>query len=306
MRSRGDTEYRVGTASWTDPTLLASGFYPRTAKSAEARLRFYAEHFNTVEVDSTYYALPSERNAALWVQRTPDDFHFNVKAFALLTQHAAETRALPQAIRALLPAAALRAPRVRQPPPAALALSFEMFRNALEPLRHARKLGCILFQFPPWFTASAAHAAYVDFCQTQMPGCRLAIEFRHASWFDGATAQTVDFLSQRTLCLVNTDAPEAPSIPRAPWTRTGDTGYARFHGRNRSAWFRHQGTAADRFKYLYSDDELHALAAQVRRLGEAEARVVYAIFNNCYGDYGIRNALTLQPLLQSASVSANR
>jgi uncharacterized protein YecE (DUF72 family) len=299
MRSRSDTDYRVGTASWTDQTLLASGFYPRPAKTAEARLRFYAEHFNTVEVDSTYYALPSERNAALWVQRTPDDFQFNVKAFAWLTQHAAETRALPQSIRALLPAAALRAPRVRQPPADALTVSFEMFRSALEPLRNAGKLGCILFQFPPWFTANAAHAAYVDFCQAQMPGDRLAIEFRHTSWFDGATAGTIDFLSQRGLCLVNTDAPEAPSIPRSPWTGTGDAAYVRFHGRNRPAWFRHQGTAADRFKYLYSDDELHGCAARIRNLGAAGARVVYAIFNNCYSDYGVRNALTLQHLLHA-------
>jgi len=285
----------VGTASWTDPTLLAAGFYPRGAKSAEARLRFYAEHFNTVEVDSTYYALPSERNAALWALRTPPDFQLNIKAFALLTQHPAETRALPSAIKALLPAAALRQPRLSHPPPEVLQRSFEMFRSALEPLRAVRKLGCILFQFPPWFTASAVHEAYVDVCQAQLPGDQLAIEFRHTSWLNGRTQPTLDFLAARRLSLVCLDAPQAQSIVRVPFVTTSDIAYVRLHGRNRQAWFQRSGTAAERFKYLYSDDELDACAEQIRRLGEA--RTVHVIFNNCYGDYGVRNALAMQRLL---------
>lgn len=83
-------EFRVGTASWTDPTLVKSDlFYPPSVRIAEDRLRFYAERFSTVEVDSTYYALPAERNAELWAERTPVDFLFNVKAYALMTQHPA-------------------------------------------------------------------------------------------------------------------------------------------------------------------------------------------------------------------------
>src|SRR5207244_11307739 len=89
-----------GTSSWTDRTLLASKrFYPSSARSAEERLRFYAERFPLVEVDSTYYGLPSERNAALWAERTPPHFVFNIKAFALLTHHPVGARGLPAKLR---------------------------------------------------------------------------------------------------------------------------------------------------------------------------------------------------------------
>jgi uncharacterized protein YecE (DUF72 family) len=303
-----DIEYRVGTASWTDPTLLSAGFYPRTAKSAEARLRFYAEHFDTVEVDSTYYALPAERNALLWAQRTPRGFRFNIKAFALLTQHAAETRALPAALKALLPPETLRQPRLSHPSARVLELSFEMFRAALAPLRDAGKLGCILFQFPPWFVANDINATYVDFCRTQLPADRLAIEFRHTSWFNGRTAGTIDFLAAHDLSLVCVDAPQATSIAQPPFVTTSDVAYVRLHGRNRRAWFQRAGTAAQRFNYLYTDAELRQCAATIRglrppRAGAPTARVAYVIFNNCYADYGVRNAQTLRNLLASSTVT---
>jgi uncharacterized protein YecE (DUF72 family) len=299
-------EYRVGTASWTDPTLLAAEFYPRTAKTAEARLRFYADHFNTVEVDSTYYALPAERNATLWAERTPDGFYFNIKAFALLTQHPAETRALPASLKALLPADALRQPRLSHPPERVLELSFQLFRSALVPLRAAGKLGCILFQFPPWFVASAAHEAYIDFCRAQLPDDRLAIEFRHTSWFDRRSAHTLDFLADRGLSLVCLDAPAATSIVRPPFVATADVAYVRLHGRNRRAWFQRSESAALRFNYLYADAELRDCAATVRSLrpmvsGASGPRVAYVIFNNCYADYGVRNAQTMQGLLADAA-----
>ncbi len=102
-------QFLVGTASWTDPTLVKSDlFYPPNATSAEARLSFYASHFPTVEVDSSYYAILSERVAQLWAQRTPPGFIFNVKAFAWLTQHPADTGRLPAAIKSALPAAPKR------------------------------------------------------------------------------------------------------------------------------------------------------------------------------------------------------
>lgn len=111
-------DFRIGTASWTDPTLVKSDlFYPPSVKTAEDRLRFYAERFNTVEVDSTYYALPAERNAELWVDRTPPDFLFNIKAFALMTQHPAEVSRLPKNLREMLPAAQREARRLERPAP---------------------------------------------------------------------------------------------------------------------------------------------------------------------------------------------
>jgi uncharacterized protein YecE (DUF72 family) len=297
------TEYRIGTASWTDPTLLATHFYPPTVRTAEQRLRFYASCFDTVEVDSTYYALPSERNASLWAERTPARFRFNIKAHALLTGHATEVRSLPKAIRAILPAEALEEERLRDAPPAAIDLAFEMFRDALEPLRAAGKLGCILLQFPPWFTMHSENAAYVETCRRRLPDDRLAVEFRHASWLGEHASRTLSWLAGHDVAFVNTDAPSAPSIPRTPFVATGPLAYVRLHGRNRDTWFRRAESAAQRFKYLYSDAELHECAARIqhlRQVGDGTACTVYVIFNNCYADYGVRNAQTMQGLLPGA------
>jgi uncharacterized protein YecE (DUF72 family) len=291
-----DTDYRVGTASWTDPTLLATGFYPPRANTAEARLKYYAEHFRTVEVDSSFYALPSERNARLWTQRAPGDFDFNVKAFALLTGHAAETRALPKEIKALVGAEALRQPRIEKPGRAVLDLCFDMFSSAIAPLHEAGKLGCVLFQFPPWVKASPRNHEYIDFCRERLPDCRLAVEFRHPSWFGGKREATLGFLRDRNLSLVCIDAPAAPSIPETPYETTAEIAYVRLHGRNRDAWFRRGGTAADRYNYLYSESELKDCAARIRSL--RGARTVYVLFNNCHEDKGVRNAITMRRLLE--------
>src|SRR5579864_253427 len=141
-------QFLVGTASWTDPTLVKSDvFYPRALKTAEDRLRFYAEQFNTVEVDATYYALISERNAELWAERTPPGFVFNIKAFAMLTQHPVVTARLPAALKSILPAHERAAPRLLHPPLEVLEMAFGMFWSALAPLRAAGKLGHLLFQF---------------------------------------------------------------------------------------------------------------------------------------------------------------
>ena len=300
MTAAGRGRYRIGTASWTDPTLLQTGFYPAAARTAEARLHYYATHFDTVEVDSCYYALPSERNAALWAERTPAAFHFNVKAFALLTGHAAETRALPAVVREHLPAAVRGEPRVLEVPEHVRRLCFDMFRRALEPLRQAQKLACVLLQFPPWFGATPAHEAYVERCRDWLAGDRLAVEFRHPSWFDGATTRTLAFLRERELSLVCLDAPAAGGIPRPPYVATADVAYVRLHGRNRQAWFQRHASAAQRFNYLYNDEELRACAARIRGIGNNHGvapQTVYVIFNNCYADYGVRNAMTMQRLL---------
>jgi uncharacterized protein YecE (DUF72 family) len=144
------TQFLVGTASLTDPTLVKSDlFYPPTATTPAERLAFYAAQFPTVEVDSLT-TRSSERNAALWVQRTPARFVFNIKAFSWLTQHTAETSRPPNAINELLPESILAAARIKTPPYPVLELAFQMFWSALQPLRAASKLGYLLFQFRPY------------------------------------------------------------------------------------------------------------------------------------------------------------
>ena len=288
--------FRVGTASWTDPTLIASGaFYPASARSAEERLRFYAGSFDTVEVDSTYYALPSERNAALWVERTPADFVFHFKAFALLTGHGAETARLPRAVKDLLTEEDLAKPRLSNPSEEVRDLSFRMFAQALEPLRRAGKLGFLVFQFPPWFTATRRNGGYIEQCRDRLPEHDVAVEFRHPSWLqEGRRERAFDLLRSLGLAYVIVDEPAVPgAVPAVCETTTADA-YVRFHGRNAESWSKKGFSAAERYRYLYSEAELSEWAGRLRRL---HARTAHVIFNNCYANFGVMNATTMKQML---------
>src|SRR5512146_2210430 len=275
-------QFLVGTASWTDPTLVKSDiFYPPALRTAEERLRFYATQFNTVEVDASYYALISERNAELWAERTPPGFVFNIKAFAMLTQHPVDTARLPAAIKSMLTTEQRAAPRLRYPPGEALAAAFGMFWSALAPLRAAGKLGHLLFQFPPYFTARAANLDYIAGLGARMPGAAIAIEFRHNSWFDGAQRdETIRFLERQGLTFVSVDTP--PGTVEPVFAVTGPEAYVRFHGRNRENWYKRDGGAAERFKYLYAEAELAPWAERLKAL--TDVRRASVIFNNCYSN----------------------
>ena len=176
-------EFRVGTASWTDPTLVNSDlFYPPSVRSAEERLRFYAEQFNTVEVDSTFYALPAERNAKLWAERTPEGFVFNIKPFALMTQHPAEVSRLPKQLREMVAAEERSNRELSHPSKEVVDKTFQMFWSAMAPLHEAGKLGMLAFQFPPYFIPKPANFDYLASLRERLPGASIAIEFRHPSW----------------------------------------------------------------------------------------------------------------------------
>ncbi len=296
------TDFLVGTASWTDPTLVKSAlFYPPTAKTAAERLAFYAAHFPTVEVDSSYYALPSERNAELWAERTPAGFVFNIKAFGWLTQHPAETARLPKAIKEILPQSMGVAARIKTPPRPVLELAFQMFWSALQPLRAAGKLGYLLFQFPPYVIFRPSNFDYIATLRERMPGAAIAVEFRHPSWLgaEPARAETLGFLRDHGLALVALDAPPAVGLPSILEATTDDV-YIRFHGRNRENWYKHHGGAAERFKYLYAERELGEWASRLKRLDGGVKRA-FVIFNNCYSNFGIMNATTMSHMLERDS-----
>ncbi len=290
------TQFLVGTASWTDPTLVKSDlFYPPEATTAEARLAFYASRFPTVEVDSSYYAILSEEVTRLWVERTPPGFIFNVKAFAWLTQHAAETRRLPAAIKNALPAALRSAARIRNPPEEALNLAFEMFWSSLRPLRAAGKLGQVLFQLPPYVTWRKSNFDYLAGLAERLPDAAIAIEFRHRSWMDDShRAQTLEFLRASNFTYVSIDTPVESGLAPILVATTPDV-YVRFHGRNSRAWFGRNLTPAERFKYLYAERELAEWAARLKQL--SGVRRAFAIFNNCYSNFGIMNATTMKEML---------
>ncbi len=288
--------FRVGTASWTDPTLVNSDtFYPPSVKTAEDRLRFYAEQFDSVEVDATYYALLAERNAELWVERTPSNFIFHIKAFALLTTHGVETKRLPRAIKELLTPEELAQSRLSGVRAPVRDLAFQMFNSALEPLRASDKLGWLVFQFPPWFTATRGNAQYVEDCRRWLPEERLAIEFRHASWLvEERRERTLDLLRTLNCAYVIVDEPQVKDAVPPICSLTAADAYVRFHGHNADAWHKKGISVAERYKYLYSERELADWATRLRGLG---ARTVNVVFNNCYANFGVMNATTMKQML---------
>jgi uncharacterized protein YecE (DUF72 family) len=291
----------VGTCSWADKTLVDSGkFYPPALKSPEDRLRFYAEQFPLVEVDSTYYGLPSERNAGLWVERTPDNFTFDVKAFRLLTQHPTPPSALPKDLRESLPGALAKKPNLysRDLPAAVVDDVWQRFASALLPLDSAGKLGVIVFQFPPWFLPGRESKEYIAQAQERLPQYRLAIEFRNGAWLSEKNAErTLQFLRDRRLPFVCVDEPQGfptsvPPIAEA----TAEIALVRFHGRNTATWAKRGISPAERFDWLYSEDELREWVPRVERLA-AQTREVHLLMNNCHGDKAVVGARQLQMLL---------
>ncbi len=294
----------VGTASWTDPTIIKSGWYPPEARSAEQRLAHYASQFPLVEVDSSYYALPSERNSELWVARTPPHFTFNFKAFALLTGHGTAYSRLPEIIRDSLPAdfaAGKKQIYMKDLPEEAQRWIWDAFESALDPLRRVGKLGAILFQFPPWFHISKSSKQYLERCRQEMPNDRLAVEFRNASWLsDRNAAETLGLLADNDLAYVCVDEPQGfrSSVPPVTAVTNPNLAMLRLHGRNAENWEKRGVGVTERFKYLYSDDELKELTPRVAELA-AEANQTHVVFNNCYSDFGVRNAARLADLVDA-------
>ena len=164
----GVGQVRVGTASWTDRTLLESGWYPPEADTPEKRLRYYARQFALVEVDSTYYALPSRQSAHAWAERTPDGFTFDVKAFSLFTQHPVRVAALPADLRPAAQKAGRDRIYLKDVDPSLTEEAWDRFLAALDPLRGAGKLGAILLQFPAWFPISRARKDYILSCAARV------------------------------------------------------------------------------------------------------------------------------------------
>jgi uncharacterized protein YecE (DUF72 family) len=290
----------VGTASWTDKTLIASGrFYPKQSMSAEERLRFYASQFPLVEVDSSYYAMPAPATAQLWAERTPEGFVMNVKAFRLFTGHQTAPTVLHRDLQA-----ATKWPRsfyYRDVPSDVLDELWRRFHEALAPLAAAGRLGLVHFQFPPWLMCNREGHDHVRACVERMAGFTVSVEFRHQSWFaQRHLASTLAF--ERELGVVHTvvDGPQGfvNSVPTV-WEATHPGwSLARLHGRNRDTWNIQGATSAsDRFNYDYGEAELGEMVPALRRLA-TRTQHTHVIFNNNMEDQGQRNARALIALLR--------
>ncbi|MBU5613931.1 DUF72 domain-containing protein [Geomonas azotofigens] len=289
---------RVGTCSWTESSLIESGaFYPHGAATPKARLKFYARRFDTVEIESSYYQIPSLEMAQAWAERTPPGFLFHVKAFGALTGHNIDPRRLPEELRAMLAPGDLAREDLHVAEPAILRAMAQALLTALEPLRQARKMGFIIFQFPPWFGYKKANLDYLRYCKELMAGVPIAVEFRHGSWF---TAQHRDevfaFLKEHKITYITCDEPQFGNLSTAPFHPAATTGiaYLRLHGRNGDSW--HSEVPAD--EYLYPEAELKEIAAHALRLSES-ARTTFIMFNNCRCGYAAQNALEMRRYCQA-------
>ncbi len=292
----------VGTASWTDKSLIGCGrFYPPTCRTAEERLRFYARQFPMVEVDSSYYGMPTPQNAQLWAERTPPDFVFNIKAFRLFTGHQAQPASLHRDLQQALGPDLPRTLYYADLPAEIRDELWRRFLEALAPLKAAGKLGAVHFQFAPWMLRNRGSMAHVEHCVQKMGGHLVAAEFRHATWFFGEHLEkTLDW--ERSLGLVHTvvDSPQgfANCVP-CVWDVTNPRlAILRLHGRNKETWNK-KGLAASsaRFDYWYSQDELAAMLPEIRHMATL-AEHVHVIFNTNNEDQGQVGARMMRELLR--------
>ncbi|WEY37755.1 DUF72 domain-containing protein [Paraburkholderia sp. SUR17] len=297
----------VGTASWTDKTLIESGaFYPPGCNRAEARLRYYSSVFPLVEVDSSYYAMPSAANSALWAERTPAGFVFDVKAFRLFTGHQTEPKFFPKDLQPELPDTGKKNLYYKDVPAPIIDEMWARFFAALQPLRAAGKLGSVLFQFPRWVTAAPKALAHVEHCAERMHPFLTAFEFRHESWFNEEHREsTLAMERERGIVHVIVDAPEGVTgRAHTVWEVTSpELAIVRLHGRNVETWSGAE-SAAERFNYEYSDDELRELVPPIEAIGK-RARRTHVIFNNCWRDVAQRNAVTFMSFTKFAGRSPN-
>ncbi len=297
-----DGRVLIGTASWTDPTMTAAGvFYPSGAENAEDRLHYYASSFPVVEVDATYYALPAERTAQLWADRTPPDFTFDIKAHALMTGQGTETKRLPKAIREALPEDVRAKTRIylKDFPEELNDEVWRTFRLALAPLEVKGQLGSILLQYPKWVFPSNENRALIEDAVERLAGWKVAVEFRNGSWLNEKNRdRTLAFLSERSIPFVMVDEPQGfkSSVPPEVAVTSSELAIVRFHGRNAETWEKKNITPAERFRYLYSRDELSEWVPRVREVA-SEAKEVHLMFNNCYANYGTTNAREIAALL---------
>ena len=295
----------VGTSSWTDKTLIESGrFYPQSATTAEDRLRFYASQFPIVEIDSSYYGIPTPETAQLWVERTPPGFVFNIKTYRLFTRHQTPVASLAKAVRtALGPTAKKTVYDTDVPPQIALEL-WRQFRAVLDVLRAGGRLGAVHMQFAPWVALHPETFAYLEHCRAMLAGFTVAVEFRNKTWFDTQrhSARTLAFERDNGFVNVVVDEPQgiANTIPSVWEVTNPELAVVRLHGRNHGTWNRKGLTASSqRFDYDYDDAELAQIGVEVERIAE-RVGTTHVLFNNNYQDQGQRGAATLTALLRRA------
>ena len=268
---------RIGTSGWNYPSGKGTWngvFYPLPEDRERGfdELGFYAERFNTVEVNSTFYGQPRANVSLNWVKRTPPDFEFAVKLYQKFTHPEMTIDRTPVA-----------------------QADVDAFKGGVDPLAAAGKLGPLLMQFPSSFKRSDEAVDYLRWLLTAFTGYERVVEFRHRSWSD-AGAATLALLSEHRAALVRIDEPKFDSSIRPDWSvHESDIYYVRFHGRNAKEWWDH-AESEDRYNYFYSEDELQPIAEKARRARDLKKKV-YLMMNNHFSAQSVANATTLKKML---------
>jgi uncharacterized protein YecE (DUF72 family) len=285
----------VGTASWSDPGFVEH-WYPKKMPAGD-RLAWYAQHFEMVEVNSSFYSVPDPRLTERWCHSTPDGFVFDVKLHQLLSRHSANAKLLPPALQKKADVDAKG--RVKLTPEIERAMIDE-FRRPLEILRGHGKLGALLLQLSPGFSPKKHQLSELEELLGQLADYRIAIELRNRNWVEGENLDTtLDFFRKQSATLVSVDAPAEKHFTIMPPDLNAVTNpqlaYLRLHGRNAHAYTTGK-TVAARFNYDYTDDEIEEVVERAGNLA-AEAKEVHVIFNNNALDYAPHAALRMRKAL---------
>jgi len=292
---KADPKILVGTASWTDPGFVAR-WYPKGMRAGE-RLAWYAQHFELVEVNSTFYSVPDLRMVDRWCTNTPDAFTFDVKLHQLLSRHSTPAKLLPPELQSR--AQTDSKGKAKLTPELEVAL-LEIFLRSMSILQGAGKLGVLLLQLSPAFSPRKHELEELGRLIEVLREHRLAIEFRNRNWAVGEQLRsTIDFLQRHRVIFVNVDAPVAEHFtimpPDLDEVTNSQLAYLRLHGRNAEAYLKGK-TVAARFDYDYNDREIAEVAERSKWFG-AEAREVHVVFNNNNLDYAPRAATRLRAAL---------
>lgn len=284
----------VGTSSWADPGFIAEWYPPRLP--ARDRLPWYAERFQAVELNSSFYAIPAKELVERWCTTTPEHFVFDVKLHRLLSRHSTSLDQLPPDLRD--EAETTNRGRVVLTPD----LEREMvarIAGALEPLEQSGKLGALLLQLTPSFAPGRASLEELDPMIEGFSPRTVAVELRHRGWVSGeSTGQTLAHLSDRGAAFVSVDAPPGDHVPILPpidAVTCDRIAYLRCHGRNTEGYLKGR-TVAERFNHNYSDAELREIADRAARLGE-EVTEVHVMFNNNARDFAPKAARRFREII---------
>jgi uncharacterized protein YecE (DUF72 family) len=272
----------VGTSSWADPGFVKEWYPPKLP--ANERLRWYAERFSYVELNSSFYAVPDRTNVHKWVDDTPDDFVFDVKVHRLLSRHSAPLDSLPPDLRD--DAQTTDRGRVRLTPDLETALA-ERLVEETAPMAEAEKLGCYFVQLTPAFSPGRHELEELERVVEAFAPHRVALELRHRGWLrDKRRERTLRWFADHDVAFVCVDAPPGDHVPIMPSdfdaVTRDDLAYLRLHGRNTEGYLKGR-SVAERFGWRYEDDELEEVAERARTMAD-QAREVHVAFNNNRGD----------------------